>query len=781
MPDLPRASPVDPTSLAARGRVEAVKGWRAVQDRVVASDPGLIRLRHGLRAAVAVATTVGVEGALAKVIGADGRATQLHVMIGAIVGLNMATSIRERRRRDVGRTSLGVPVAAALGAGLATVAVASHPLAMALFVVVTFAAVWVRRFGPRWFALGFIAWQSYFFASFLRPSPSAFPGLVLAAIVAAAWVATLLTTVFHPDPEATVRHIVTSLRARARTVVAAAVEVLDDGASRKSVARLRSQLERARSLALLIDAHLDDGAALPRGAHPARVRRWLVDLEIGLDEVAGSAIQLVQSRPVAGAHVTASTIAAAPPDTVRAARSMLDALGWGQLPQARAEATALLDSPHGGQQTIRRLANGARLLIDSVDVWLSGRLWAIDGGVPAPADASITATGSGTAPDAPSELADEEDRLEAWPPEDFAPVVTLQSGNLPGTAAYASAAVATDKHPWDRWAFTTRQAIQAAVAAGLAVLFGELISPQRYYWAVIAAFVTFTGTATAGETIRKALARVAGTLAGLVAAVGLAQVTSGLPVLAFVVIVLALFWAFYLQSLSAGAMVFFITIALGELYGLLREFDGDLLTMRLAETAAGAVAGIVAALVVLPVSTRGTLKRARAALLLTLKQLLDECADLLDGTRPATDPFATAIALDEEARQVAATHTAVLNVPFLDTDAADRSRRVAILGVCASGGRAVLQAIPTTPHPGLTGPAAVCRVLAGECSRLADVPDLKDQRPARADRPGPSEQVTVLLDGAVRDGAPIALVRRLQRLADALALLTPSPGGRVRS
>ena len=50
---------------------------------------------------------------------------------------------------------------------------------------------------------------------------------------------------------------------------------------------------------------------------------------------------------------------------------------------------------------------------------------------------------------------------------------------------------------------TTRQAVQASVAASLAIVTGDLVSPARWYWAVIAAFVVFAGTNTWGDTLTK--------------------------------------------------------------------------------------------------------------------------------------------------------------------------------------------------------------------------------------------------------------------------------------
>ncbi|BBY22833.1 hypothetical protein MSTO_30380 [Mycobacterium stomatepiae] len=50
---------------------------------------------------------------------------------------------------------------------------------------------------------------------------------------------------------------------------------------------------------------------------------------------------------------------------------------------------------------------------------------------------------------------------------------------------------------------TTRQAIQVTIAASLAIITGELVSPARWFWAVIATFVIFAGTNSWGETLTK--------------------------------------------------------------------------------------------------------------------------------------------------------------------------------------------------------------------------------------------------------------------------------------
>ena len=74
---------------------------------------------------------------------------------------------------------------------------------------------------------------------------------------------------------------------------------------------------------------------------------------------------------------------------------------------------------------------------------------------------------------------------------------------------------------------TTRQAIQAVVAASLAIVTGDLVSPARWYWAVIAAFVVFAGTNTWGDTLTKGWQRLWGTVLGVPCGILVATLVAG--------------------------------------------------------------------------------------------------------------------------------------------------------------------------------------------------------------------------------------------------------------
>ncbi|MCW2588802.1 MAG: hypothetical protein JWQ86_1229 [Mycobacterium sp.] len=153
---------------------------------------------------------------------------------------------------------------------------------------------------------------------------------------------------------------------------------------------------------------------------------------------------------------------------------------------------------------------------------------------------------------------------------------------------------------------STKAAIQVAVATSAATILGELISPDRWYWAVLTAFLVFTGVSTRGEILTRAGHRIVGTIAGVVAGVLLATVVGHNPPVQIVLLVICVFCAFYLVTVAYAWLTFFVTVLLAMLYGLLGDFSVQVLELRILETAAGGVVGIASAYFILSTGTRAT-------------------------------------------------------------------------------------------------------------------------------------------------------------------------------
>jgi uncharacterized membrane protein YccC len=170
---------------------------------------------------------------------------------------------------------------------------------------------------------------------------------------------------------------------------------------------------------------------------------------------------------------------------------------------------------------------------------------------------------------------------------------------------------------------STKAAVQVAVATSAATILGELISPDRWYWAVLTAFLVFTGVSTRGEILTRAGHRIVGTIAGVVAGVLLATLVGHHPPLQFLLLVICVFCAFYLVTVAYAWLTFFVTVLLAMLYGLLGDFSVHVLELRIAETAAGGLVGIASAYFIFSTGTRATLVEK-------IDDYFDRMTDLID-------------------------------------------------------------------------------------------------------------------------------------------------------
>ena len=195
-------------------------------------------------------------------------------------------------------------------------------------------------------------------------------------------------------------------------------------------------------------------------------------------------------------------------------------------------------------------------------------------------------------------------------------------------------------------ALSTRQAVQVGVAATLAIIGGEIVAPSRWYWAVITAFVVFAGTNSRGDLLSRGWGRIIGTVAGVVAGMGLAALVGDDQVLSIVLLAACIFLALYLVRISPALLAFGITAVLALVYGLIGQFSVEVLVLRVEETIIGALAAVLAAFLVLPRGTREAFGEAVGELVDAVDRVLREATDRLAG-RPAPAPREGVRAMDD--------------------------------------------------------------------------------------------------------------------------------------
>lgn len=507
-----------------------------------AADPGRIRLRSAAATTFSLLLAIGAMLAFTRAAGQP----VTVAMLGAVVAMQASAAVKDRDQRSRNITTL-LLFFPAIGAMALAAFLAPHGKIVDVgFIAVLFAAVWVRRYGPRGNALGMVAFISYFFVMFLRTPVHQIPVLAVAVAVGIASSLLVHVLLFPERPRVEARRLLSALRA-------ASLSTLDVATRRGqvSVDVARHELDQLGETALLIDDWLDRyEAAKSLSVTSKDLALRVFEAQIMLEQAASFLWWLDQDEPWPEGLV----------DAVAALRICLDNNPTEeQLRQARRMGAAAADkadlSTSAGVATVTAYrAMQAHLAIHHITTNARG----ISDDDIAAAAAAVEADGD-DGQDAPSGL-----------------------------------------DP------STKAAIQVAVATSAATVLGNLISPDRGYWAVLTAFLVFTGVSTRGEILSRAGHRIVGTIAGVVAGVLLAAEIGRNPALQIVVLVVCVFFAFYLATVAYFWLTFFVTVLLAMLYGLLGNFSAQVLEVRIAETAVGSLVGIASAYFVFSTKTRAT-------------------------------------------------------------------------------------------------------------------------------------------------------------------------------
>lgn len=587
------ARPDRPFAATAASLYERAQTW------TVGSDPGLLRLRMATRTTFALACALGILFLLTKATGQPVTVALLGVLITMVSG--RAVNEPDPRQQKITMLLLPLPAAAAITIGTL---LAPHRLAAdTVFVAVVFCSVYVRRFGARGRALGMVAFMAYFFTLYLRAKTAELPWMIGAVLVGTACTFVISSYVLPDRPERVMRATVRSLRARMAIVIDTTAEAVSSGRlDERRRRRLRVRTARLNEAALLVQGQIEDrvdpGVLWP-GVSGAQLAQWLFDAELNVERVATAGARAAGTAMPAA---TRAELAAVLTKLARAIRTPQT----GELRHVADQAQHLLDQRPGpaadepGAGAVRRVA------------------------------LAVIATAAAT-----SEIRALVDRATR----------SIEIGESTPPAASASEPAKRGLRP------TTRQAIQVAVAAGLAIVIGESVSPSRWYWAVIAAFVIFAGTNTWGETLTKGWQRLLGTALGVPCGILIATLVSGNHMVSLVLIFVCLFCSFYFMRVTYSLMTFLITTMLALLYGLLGEFSFDLLMLRIEETGIGAVIGVATAILVLPTNTQTAVRKDAHVYLTTLSELVDTSVATLFGNDAPMDPIEKARELDRALQQ----------------------------------------------------------------------------------------------------------------------------------
>lgn len=631
----------------------------------------------GLRTVGAIALTLAVLALL--------KADVSHMVAGAMAAMVATFAIKEKQRRKQALTlALGLPVALvamSLGALLNSRVVAGD----LFFIALIFAAVYSRRFGDRGTALGLIGFQIYFLSLFVGASFSALPGLCGTLAIAFACSAVVRFGLVVETPERVLLRLREAFRARLAQLVSAQIDLLDAGPDdvEKALEDVRRHTARLHESALMIQGRLEVGTS--DSATASLVQRRVADAEIAAErlDVLLLSARSAERAPTLTLHLPDAPVPApsnrlrAHDDTTATLRRDLDALRLLVVrPVAFDRGTALAhlrnrllgyrdeeNLPRASaavQDVFRGIGEAARSVL--------GLRLALDG----PQDESD---------DTPSTTRSREE-LEA---EDVA-------------IAGSEESEPDEDRPKGLERPTTRAAVQVSVGSALAIVGGELLSSQRWYWAVLTCWVVFLNTASTGEILVKGYRRLLGTVLGVVAGVVLAGVVGKHTWTAFALVLLFIFAMFFTAPLSYALMSFFVTAMLGLLYTLLNTYSPAVLVLRIEETALGAACGVIAAVLILPVNTDRRTDELLGTVLTRLGDVTGAAVEQLSGG-PALDLLDMARDLDKALDDLRSS-TQPLTHPITPLRARRQTARyvVALLETCAYHARSLAATAELLPY-----------------------------------------------------------------------------------
>lgn len=573
------------------------KAWLAeLRTRLTGVDPGLGRLQLASVATASMALATVVMSGVRALIGQPVTVVIFAAMLGMIS--NLSVNEPDLGRRRVTTLLMLGPAAASIAGG--TLLAPQRVIADAVFVAVMMVAVYIRRFGPRGFALGQGAFMPYFFTQFLRVTVAQLPWLLVAAVIGIGSTLLLRGWVFAERPERALDRLVRAFRAHLHTLLDAVADLLAAaGGPAKTIEDelrdVRKRRVRLNETALLVVDRLErrhgDGDADGSGDDDLALRT--LDAELAAERLAVATRRLVQADTPLDDSNRRTLLAGLRGLLAASATGTPPAMVPTLLAGARRSVGGLVAATRGHGDRTQRVAFAVSRLADA--------LGSTD----------------------PVPTAGPHHRSEGRNGDS-------DDGEKPGEVR-----------------LTTRQAVQVGVATSLAIVAGELVSPARWYWAVIAAFVVFAGTSSRGDVLHRGLQRVFGTLGGVVAGMGLAVLVSGHPLVALVLIFGAMFLALYLVGISQALLAFWITAVLALLYGLIGQFSAETLVLRLEETAIGAAIGMLAGYLVLPKRTREAFDEALDELIDATDEVLDAAVARLLGREPDKPPVELARDMDD--------------------------------------------------------------------------------------------------------------------------------------
>lgn len=533
---------------------------RYMVNLIIATDAGLLRFQNAFRILLSTLVTALILSLLAIKLGIPAPLS----MYGVMIAMMSSAAVNDDTLKAQKITFLLIPILCSAALILGVIISHLEWLNISVFLILIFAAVYIRRFGPRGAAFGILIFNTYFFVLFIHASAVLLPFLLISTI---AGIIVSYIIRFYAVPESPYRilkFMLWGFSAQVWLIVyQSARYIRKPGTDEKFKFRTRKHQERLNDISILMEDKLN----ITGQTENPLVQNWineLTDVEIIVETVVHSAW-----------HLKASGLLSAN-DSKKLALLLNDF----SLEQKNSVYNSEVITSYINDLCERTPDEFFRLNLNRFK-------WAL-------------------------EKIHEVHDLNL--PFEFIAISKNNEDLKEETQNQPAADITND----------IKQSIKSVVAAGLSIFAGKMISPNRWYWAVITSYILFTTTETVGETIKKTWQRVSGTAVGIIIGIGIAELITMNPKLELAVIFLLIFLSFYFIQVSYTSMIIFFTTLLAFLYKLLGQFTSSIMVIRLEETLTGGIIGALVAIFLFPHKTRSKINNAMIDVMNMIAELMEK-------------------------------------------------------------------------------------------------------------------------------------------------------------
>lgn len=537
--------------------------------RLLASDPGYIRLQKAGRATLSLIASIFTT---IMIMRATGQMLITPSIVAGMTGMMGIMVVMDDSKKKKQSTTLLLGVSAMLGITAGSFLAGNFFYIDALLLALVFSSFYLTRYGSRYFSLSMIGFMTTYFSSILNLSSNQLPWFYIGI-----WIGVIYAFIFNfilfQKTAANLKRSIHSFHIQSNLIFSILLKGIQERKlSPKLRKSLRNNIFKLRDYAVTVSEYIneEDVQELWPGLTPAQLRLYVFDTGMLIETLADSVQSLKKADALEIDELRRLLVWVI--ESLRDAEVLAENYEKQNLQEAelavqalRFTITEMLDrdqETEGWLFLIRRIESISNHVIEGA-ITLQQSL-----------DSDKPFIDDSEAPD--EETAEEDSKDE-------------DTGLKP----------------------STKKAYQALAAGILSIIVGQLISPAQPYWVLLTAYIVLLGTESIGRIYTKAFQRSYGTIIGALLGFALARFVSGHTGLEVALIFVVVFFAFYLFTVSYTMMSMFITMLVAFMYDLLLNgITVSLIGARVIDTIAGAGIAFVVSMVIFPKKTKDKVSEA---------------------------------------------------------------------------------------------------------------------------------------------------------------------------